>query len=276
MAAKKSWKDRVLDAFKARDEGELTSALTEAPMTDEVGGEGGDQHIHVHLGGDGGSKTEGVTQGAVADKGTNDEEGEEQPSWFKAHVEENNKRFDQINQRLDAMKPAAAATVDDNKEIEGDLKEEAPAGTDDALVIKAKDSAYLEDSFQTTVAMAEIICPGIAVPTFDRAASPKAGLDRICRFRRTTLDLAYAQPATRGIIDDLLSGQPMDLPKLSCGKVRDMFRSVHLAKKQLNNAAMKHNTHDNRSQQRQQEPPKKLMTAADVNKRNAEFYAANP
>ncbi|HUZ95749.1 MAG TPA: DUF2213 domain-containing protein, partial [Edaphobacter sp.] len=59
----------------------------------------------------------------------------------------------------------------DEEAVEGELAEEAPAGTADRAR-KARDSAFLEESFQDTVALAEIIAPGIAIPTFDRAAAP--------------------------------------------------------------------------------------------------------
>lgn len=61
-----------------------------------------------------------------------------------------------------------------------------PQNTD---VKTVKDSALMRTSFQDTLAVAEIIVPGIRLDaTFDSAAKPKTTFDAICNMRKRTLD----------------------------------------------------------------------------------------
>src|SRR5262249_47744554 len=88
--------------------------------------------------------------------------------------------------------PSGVPSKNDTKEILGELEFEAPVGTGDCAR-RAKDSVYLGDSFQDTLAKAEVLAPGIALPTFDVKAAPKRTLDSIIKLRKTALDLAYAR-----------------------------------------------------------------------------------
>jgi hypothetical protein len=99
---------------------------------------------------------------------------------------------------------------------------------------KAKDSTMLADAFSDTVAMAEIITPGISVPTFDAKAPLKKTYADIKRLRQTTLDVAYRQADTRGLIDDVLGSRSFkDATKKASG-LRSVFRAVGVAKKRSN------------------------------------------
>jgi hypothetical protein len=144
-------------------------------------------------------------------------------------------------------------------EVPESLKEDAK---------KAKDSAYFVDSFQDTVAKAEILVPGIRIPTFDKAAKPKEGFKRICNFRRQALDLAHVQPSTRALIEDALAGKDLDTKNMTCDAVRVLFNSVAGAKAAANNAAASSRTSDAQSG-----AGKKPLTPADLNRLNAAKYA---
>jgi uncharacterized protein len=122
-----------------------------------------------------------------------------------------------------------------NKEILGELEFEAPPGTGDRAR-KARDSAFLEDSFQDTVAKAEILAPGIHVPTFDRATDPRKTFTKICSLRRMALDLAYNEPRTRGFIEVAMSGRPLSTRDMKCGQVRVLFNAVAAQAAQDNNS----------------------------------------
>ena len=161
----------------------------------------------------------------------------------------------------------AGEGANDNAEIEGDLREEAPAGTADKA-IKARDSAYLEESFQQTIADAEILAPGIRIPTFDRAATPKDSLTSICKFRRTALDSAMRNAEDRIMIEGL-NGGAVDLDKMTCGAVRQLFRSSVAAKRAANNAR----TGDFRGTAAGTPVKGAVKTPADLNKKMAEFYS---
>jgi len=128
---------------------------------------------------------------------------------------------------------------EESKETEDQVAEEAKAGTGDRAR-RAHDSALLEDSFQETIALAEILSPGFRIPTFDRSDMPARTAATICRTRRAVLDLAYGQAEMRGVIDDLLHGvipQPSFVhdKSMTCDTVRFVFRAAGLVKKQRNN-----------------------------------------
>lgn len=121
-----------------------------------------------------------------------------------------------------------------NREILGELEFEAPPGTGDRAR-RARDSAYLEEAFQDAVSKAEVICPGIRLPTFDRAAPPTRTARAIFALRRTTMDLAYNKPETRGVIDAAMSGRTLDSRRMSIGATRVLFNTVASAVASSNN-----------------------------------------
>lgn len=128
-----------------------------------------------------------------------------------------------------------------NKKILGQLELEVPPGvkvTDAAI----KDSAILQHSFQETVALAEILVPGIRVPTFDSAAQPAKTFDGICGLRRDALQLAFnGNPAMRGMIGDAfgIGTAPLDTrdKRWTCDTIRTVFRTAAAVASRANNAA---------------------------------------
>jgi hypothetical protein len=159
--------------------------------------------------------------------------------------------------------------TEDNTKILGELEEEAPPGTNDAAWAATKDSARLEDSFQETVALAEVIAPGVQFPTFDAKAAPAKTLDAVCKFRRTVMGLALAKPEYRVFMDGVLKGRTVDA--LTCGATRVAYRALGEFAKDANNrssAAAASRTQDG--------PPKhKKMTIADIQKMNEDMYAGS-
>ena len=225
---KKSIKDRILDAFKTKDEEGLKKALEETK--DEP--EGSEHHVHVHLG--------------EASKAADTEPEDPTEKRFKT-IEDGMKG---ICDRLDKMgtkdeeseeekkKKEAESKKSEDAELEGELGEEAPEGeAEDAK--KARDSAYLVDSFEQTKMLAEIIAPGIKIPTFDRAADPKKTFkDCICALRRAALKKGTQDADTAELIDGV-RGRAVDsaeIVKMPCGQVRSLFNAVGALKKAANNA----------------------------------------
>lgn len=158
----------------------------------------------------------------------------------------------------------------EDEEILGNLEFEAPPGTNDRAR-KARDSAFLVDSFQQTMAYAEILAPGIRVPTFDRAHDPKSSLDTICTLRRTALDHAYTvDVAVRQVVDSLAPGQ--SYKTMDCRALRPVFVGAAEFKKAANNrtqdagGGVNFQAHGNGVGGAKK-------TIADVNKRNREHYA---
>lgn len=218
---KKSIKDRILDAFKAKDEEGMKKALEE--VKDE---ESSEHHVHVHLGNEP-SKDENeddpiekrfkaIEDGLAALKGkTSDAETEEAKK--KREEEESKKAEDEAT--------------------EEQLGEEAPEGEMDSAR-KARDSSYLVESFENVKMQAEIIAPGIRIPTFDKASDPKKTFtDCICGLRRKALQMGSNDTVTAGFIEQA-RGKVTDSSEfktMPCGQIRTLFNSVAALKRVANN-----------------------------------------
>lgn len=228
----KTWKERLMRVFDAANEEELAAKLSEeapdAPVGDEEEGPGGvTVHNHIH----GGMPND--TPGASTD---------EEPEWFKAHKADMDARFKAID---DAIGPALKKWAEQeseepahqegaDEEMEEEFEEEAPPGTGDKAR-NAKDSAYFEDSFQDTVAAAEILAPGIRLPTFDKKAKPAATMDALTALRRRALDEAYVvDPGMKEFIESASSKRPFTARDLKPAALRALFRSAAAAKKRGN------------------------------------------
>ncbi len=209
---------------------------------------------------------------AVGDRKRGDEEPEDGET--KKRVDEIEKKmedgFKKIGDSLEEMKKSIEtkggdSESEENKKILGELEAEAPPGTGDAAR-KAKDSEYLSDSYQRTVADVEIIAPGLRVQTFDRAMSPAKSFDAICKARRSALDVAMLTPEIRTFVDNVSGGRAFDTKTATCDATRTMFNAVVQMKRQINNA-------DNTSGARRVPDNARVsqgpMSLADLNKLNA-------
>lgn len=159
----------------------------------------------------------------------------------------------------------------DNTALEGTLEMEAPPGTGDSAR-KARDSAFLDESHQETVALAEIIAPGIAIPKFDVKAPPKRSLDAITTLRRTALDLAFNRAETRSLIENAIGiGRKLDTARMTHDGVRVLFRSVGSAARARNGGtdnARHHSISVGGGD-------KGINSLAELNKRNRDKYATS-
>lgn len=174
----------------------------------------------------------------------------------------------EVETEEEKKKEAADAAAE--KETEEQLKEEA-GSTADAALLQTADSRYLGDSFSDTVAAAEILVPGIRIPTFDSKLPRKQTLDAICGLRRNALDLAYATPDGRGVIDDI-HGKALALEGMSCGAVRTLFRAAVGAKRVMNNSQRSATDDVRGTTSAGRQVQGTVKTLADVNKKNHEFY----
>lgn len=253
MAKGNKFKDMLMKAFKAKDAEEVEK-MAEGMNDEDMGGAEGETHIHIH------NNADPIPSGPTADEDEPDEMKKtadaEMAAWRTS-----------TDERLEALEKGMTGTGDaDDPETMDAMEGEMPEGVTKDQARKAKDSAYLTDSFQETVSLAEIIAPGIRIPTFDRAARPASSLKSICALRSQALDLAYAQPQTRGLIDELLAGKTLDTKKMTCDATRSLFRSVAALKKTENKKAT-FSVSDNEKNQ-----TRGVKTIADLNKLNAEYY----
>lgn len=173
--------------------------------------------------------------------------------------------------RLDALEKEVGEPTkepDTAHQVEGELEVEAPTGTGDKARM-AKDSAYLVDSFQETLSLAEIISPGIKVPTLDKAAAPKKTFLDITRLRQDAIRAAIRDAQTNEFVKQL-RGRPLtetEVTNLSLAQTRDLFRGIAALKKEANRGQVK--PADQSVAQGFQANAKSL---SDINKRNEAFY----
>lgn len=278
MAKKTTFEDRIMAFFGVKDRAALDKKLSEEATEESEVAPG----VHVHIG-DGEGKEYAamdkrikdletgmaeVRTGLDAFRKTFDEAFEKKKATDAETEEEKKEREKKEKEAKDAdpdEKEKAKA-----KETEDALEEEAPKGTGDKAR-KAKDSAYLADSFQQTVAFAEILAPGINIPIFDKAMEPRKTHDAMCGFRRTALELGYNNPATRGVIDSVLAGKGFDLKPMNCHDVRNLFIAAGVIQKDKNTAAAIANAGRN-SVNGDGKQPKRIQTVAELQQANADFY----
>jgi len=285
MAAPSSKKGKIA-AFIARAIASRDSAEELEKITDEAAEElgGADTHIHIHGQDSDPDEKEKKTDDEDPDdkkKKTDDEdpddgekktEDEDPDDDGKTKDDEDRwAKNDAEHAELWAAIKALQGGTSDEETVTEEMKDEFPDDVK-AEASKAKDSAYFGDSFQETVAQAEILVPGIRIPTYDRAAKPKATYDSICNLRRQALDLAYAQPATRGILDDLLAGKTFDLKGMNNRAIASLFKSASSVARAANN---KGRSLDTNKDQNAKGAPKPVTSLADLNRLNREKFAAD-
>lgn len=276
--------DSLMKAFKAKDAAEVERIAEEAAkdMKDNEGE--ATTHIHIHSGEVGSGPISGDEGGGgSAAGGTSGGGSEGRVRFGDAEIEQHIQKNDAEHQEF---RDAISGLQEEIKKMKGEggeeeepglvdaLRDEAPSEEEKEEAARAKDSAYLGHSYQDTIALAEILAPGIRVPTYDRAAKPGKTFKDICMLRRTALDLAYAQPATRGILDDLLGGRVLDTKTMKCNDVRNLFRSAAALRRAQNN-----NSRGNAAAGRTGDASGKAAatgvpkTLAEINRRNREHWA---
>jgi hypothetical protein len=141
--------------------------------------------------------------------------------------------------KIDGKDCPACDGTGNKKEPESEDKAlDAEVAKEEPKAKGSKDSAYFAENFQATVAMAEIISPGIHIPTFDRAAKPGDTFTQICGLRRKALSVASKDKEMAEVITKANGGQTLDekgLRTASCDRVREIFTAVGEFKKVANN-----------------------------------------
>lgn len=272
VTMKKNWFDKLRDAFKSNDYKAVKDALEEGEGVMKLTGDPEDNethtHIHLHTGAPKITEAEGGLPNTGEEKVTNaaDDSGGEAGASFGGRTfftdAALSEEFKKIHGAVDSMKetmdkiaakfadafpenmqgdPEGAEGSSDpriegedpDREVEGQLEEEAPLGTGDKAR-KARDSAFLDESFTKTLAMAEILSPGIKRPTFDSAADPKVTYGSICALRRAALKDAMRTTDGAAIVEKIAGKQP-DVDKMLCRDVAPLFRGAAAMKAEKNN-----------------------------------------
>jgi hypothetical protein len=172
------------------------------------------------------------------DKDTKDAEAEEEKK--KDDEEEKKKTSDTLSKILDKITAldARVSALDkkskDEDEEDKDEKEEAKTGDSAALVSEAQD----------VFARAEILSPGLHMPTVD--AKTKGGLkktsDALCGLRRKALQTAF-EGKHRDAVTPFLGATP-EFKTLTCDAIRSAFVGASEIVRLQNNGAQKTGTFD--------------------------------
>lgn len=298
-AVRKAFKDAEASAIEALNNGDTQA--TDPPDEDEEKDEAppppksdGDSHTHIHI--HTGGEAPGATPAPAADP-LKDAAGAADPMDPDADPLDTGAgaEADPTEQRLKAIETTLAqvcatlqqltggaakdtapdkmpAGENDDRRTGDDAGEIDPTmGDPDKKGVMTGDSAALATSFQTVLADAEVLVPGLRVPTFDAAVPRKKTMDAMCGLRRSVLDHMLAtEPGTK-ILTELNSG-PVDTSKLTCDAAAVLFKSAAAAKRVINNASATRDAGTlprDTTKQRPQAP----RTPAEANAFYAQFWA---
>lgn len=256
-----SIKDKLRKLFMTRDSEAFEKALSEE-VKDEAGMAENVPAIHIHMPG-----AEKVGAGAGE---TNDDESEADPmAKVMAAIESVAQTVASIGERVAALE-SGGATKDSEEEKEKETKDDDGEGDDDGDETidsdeseekkddKTYDSASFRDEFQDAKARAEILAPGVKLPTFDAKAEGKKTADSLCVLRRRALKAALTNDnadLVRAITGDA------DVTKMDCAAAKMAFHAASELVKQKNKSVARKTTDA-------------AAEATDINKIHADFWAS--
>jgi hypothetical protein len=273
MSKRKSWKDRVSELLgMSKDADEFKQAVENEPLEKEPSEkeeEEGGTHVHIH--------SEGASKYNDSDidelkKKLEEHEGKINDCAMRlnTHDEALEKKQDKPVEKPEDEEEEEDLTDDaESKELEENLAEEAPEGKEEEAK-KSEDSAYLVNAFKAARSGAEILAPGIKIPTFDSKSDPKTGFTSVCLLRRKALSASTRDEAMVKLLTPINGGKAMtndSISKMGCSEVRTKFNAAVALKKQQNSAV----TLDGRTSLAGGTAGK-IKSIADLNKANADFY----
>jgi len=255
--------EKLRKAFMTRDSDAFEQAASE--MTSDEGGESGDgqPQIHIHMPG-----TPAAPVAATGDEGGAGGGGtgeDDKLAALTAAVTKVAEAVEAIGERVAKLEAGGGAdtTTDDDDELD-DVTEDGDAATNTAAgggSQKTGDSAAVHELFQEARARAEILAPGVNLPTFDAKSSLKKTTDSLCVLRRRALRAALATP-NADLVKSVLGGA--DVKALTCDSAAVVFNAASELVKARNSHAGTHRqaTGDGA----------KPDTFTDINERNRTFW----
>jgi len=204
---KGNWLSRLRTAVKTGDNEAMEEVLSE--IAPEGGEAAGGVSINLHLGGE---KPAGNAEGGAGG------EGAKEPTLADVIAALNG--IGERLTKLEAMEKTEAEVKVGDKETDEEKKkrEEEEA----AAKAATGDSAALLTVFQEALSGAEILAPGIQLPTFDAKAAPAATTVALCTLKRNALAtfLGTAAGQTWG---DSLSVKAAALEGMTCDAINGLF-----------------------------------------------------
>lgn len=266
MAAKKgapSFADKMRKLFMARDSEGFEKALEEAH--DDEGSAGGMPAIHIHMPTKDAESEESKKDDDKADTKDGESDMAEVLTKFDA-------RLSSLEKSMNALTKDSDEKVEEKKEEtkddDGDDEEGDGDDTNDSDEAEEKkedkkstnDSAAFRDEFQDAKARAEILAPGVKLPTFDAKAESKKTADSICVLRRRALRASL--DGDNAALVKAITGDS-DVSKMTCDSAKAFFNAASELVKQKNSLIAKPivKTEDSKS------------GWAGINQRNADFWS---
>ena len=288
FSGNRNWMDRVRSAFGAQDETMLAAALAEA-TTATTSNAAGAPVINIHTT-DKGSTPDQQRDFAVSTAdalakinesvktlGTrfSDLEGKVKDMGDKATKDAETAVKDKAaKDEDDAKKAKATKDAEDAKALkdaeDAAAKDKVAKDTAAATPAKTGDSAGLATAFQDTLSRAEILIPGISLPTFDSALSPQATEDGLCAFRRRVLTAAETSGASKAHVV-AMKPPGADTATMTCDAVAMTFQAASELAKVANNRAGTgpgRNPADTGAR-------KGPLSNAEINEKNRKYYYPN-
>lgn len=245
MTVKKTRADRILEAVKTGDADALEASISST--VPEI-------HVHTHLTRDAEDPDDDEEKKKTEDEDPDDKDDkEEEKTSDEDPIAAVNERMDRIEDSIAKMRDSIAKLAKD-EEPEGSGKKDdedldAPGAdtgnleslndpgisVDPGEVKGTTDSRGLVDQFRETLSVAEILAPGIGLPTFDARASGAKTSDALCGLRRRALTSAYADADKRELVAKVLAGRKPEFAKMTCDAIYGLFAGAGALVRDANN-----------------------------------------
>ncbi|KVT65683.1 hypothetical protein WK55_31535 [Burkholderia ubonensis] len=254
--------EKLRKAFMTRDSDTFEKVANE--MTgDEGEGEGGNgqPQIHIHMPGAAGDPKPGAAA-ATGDEGSGGGEGDPLKQVLDA-VQATNGKIDALAERVTKLEGGGTPTGDDDDDLgEGsgttDNDGTGAGGDDGKGGTKTGDSTALRDEFQDALSRAEILAPGVRLPTFDAKAVRKKTVDAICVLRRRALRAAMDNENAE-LVKSVVGGA--NLASMTCDSVTAFFNAASGLVRGKNSGITARRTNDSAQSERK-----------DINQIHADFW----
>lgn len=296
---RKGWLDRMLRRVEGGEPAdkvveEFRDALPDDALLDRgdtvKGSDDNDQHIHIHLNSKGKADDEedpDVTGGEAGGEGELTLEGlAQEVAQLKKQLaalmsdEEHEVELEGENEdgtrdaRRYIMRRGSRLKTHDEENPVPERTPEMMGETDlpgiEDLNNRTTDSVSMETLWRNTIAAAEILVPGIRVPTFDAKHHPTLTAKRLCGFRRSTVEAAFDNAVAKTVIRSFVGDNKAMLKKLPCDTVKACFQMASDAVRAKNNGVVRPSTATGDAGGVY--VPSRVMTPADINKLHREHY----
>ncbi|WP_429498947.1 DUF2213 domain-containing protein [Robbsia andropogonis] len=250
--------DKLRKIFMTRDADEFEKALADVQDPDgDVSGDESGQHIHIHMPSDKPAEVKAET--------TDDDVPVDPNAVVLAAIQGLSGKFDALSARVEALEnPGKTETVDEDPDddSEGDMTtDEDSDAKPESKPVATGDSASLRAEFQLAKSRAEILAPGVKLPTFDAKLTAKKTSDSLCVLRRRALRAALENENAE-IVLSVTGGA--DVAKMTCDSAAAFFNASSELVKQKNMARKAATATADSA------PPSAF---ANINKKHADFWA---